>query len=228
MIKRKSVSKKAVKKPATKKKAKSTKTPTRRIKKPTEPTSGTYMGLFYESFVELSALFWAEELINAGYIVKVERSPSFVLVPAVYNNYVEKLKTKNKDRVQSIMNDVVYTPDYDFYFRKEALGLFIWDIDSATKCPKNLFIAQKDQKTGLYRVCVEVKPDFSRNNQTVGSVVKMKWLYQTHGVFTNLFKPDDIHKRMFCSAKYMVTKLGTIRKIKYPFVSLQSYIKSKK
>ena len=212
------------------KKKSTRKTPTKRIKKPTEPKVGKYIGVEYESFCELSCLFFAEELMKDGYVERVERSPSYMLCDPVQNTYALQLKRGSKHETQTISNGVSYTPDYDIYFTDKAIGKFCWELGSGTKWDKNLLVAQKVLSNGktLYRACVEVKPDFSRNSTTPKSVQSMKWLMQRLGVFVNLFRPNRIFEGLFVPGKYLTTERGTPRKLKFRPKNLGEYLKHKK
>lgn len=211
------------------KKKVSRKTPVKKIKKPVEPKVGKYINLEYESFCELSCLFFAEELMKEGYVKKVERSPSYVLCNPVQSTYLIHLKKGTKQDTQTISHGVTYTPDYDIYFTEKALGIFCWDLSSNIKWEKNLLVVQKVTvgEEVLYRACIEVKPDFSRNSTTPKSVQSMKWLMQKHGVFVNLFRPSRMFEGLFVPVKYLTTERGTLRKLKFKPKNLKEYLKSK-
>lgn len=224
----------------TPRKAKSKKTPTKRIKKPKEPKVGQYLGVDYESFCELSCLFFCEELIKAGYVKRVERSPSYLLCDPVQNTYAEQLKRGSKQVTQTVSLGVTYTPDYDIYFTEKAIGLFCWVLGSNTKWDKHLLVAQPLLYSGLpseydwdkkqeklYKATVEVKPDFQRASTTPKSVQSMKWLMQRLGVFVNLFRPNRIFEGLFVPDKYRITERGTSRVLKFKALNLQQYLKTK-
>jgi len=213
----------------TPKKTKSRKVPAKKVKKPKEPKVGTYIGLKYESFCELSCLFFAEELIKTGFVAKVERSPSYLLCDPVQNTYAEQLKRGSKQVTQTVSLGVTYTPDYDIYFTSRALGLFCWELGSDKKWDKSLLVAQRvDTPQGpLYRACCEVKPDFQRASTTPKSVQSMKWLMQRRGVFVNLFRPNRMFEGLFVPEKYKITERGTLRLLKFKVLSLQQYLKNK-
>lgn len=205
------------------------KTPTRRIKKPKESKVGKYIGLEYESFCELSCLFFAEELIKKGYVTKIERSPSYMLCDPVQNSYAVQLKRGSKQETQTISQGVSYTPDYDIYFTEKALGVFCWELGSGKKWEKNLLVAQRvnNSPIPLYRACCEVKPDFSRNSTTPKSVQSMKWLMQKQNVFVNLFRPNRVFEGLFVPDKYRITERGTQRILKFKARTLDEYLKKK-
>lgn len=213
----------------TQKKTKTKKVPAKKVKKPKEPKVGKYIGLEYESFCELSCLFFAEELIKTGYVAKVERSPSYLLCDPVQNTYAEQLKKGSKQVTQTVSLGVTYTPDYDIYFTNKALGLFCWELGSDKKWDKHLLVVQKvDTEQGiLYKACCEVKPDFQRASTTPKSVQSMKWLMQRRGVFVNLFRPNRIFEGLFVPEKYKITERGTLRLLKFKVLSLQQYLKNK-
>jgi hypothetical protein len=207
------------------KKKTSRKTPARKIKKPKEPKVGEYIGNEYESFCELSCLFFCEELMKLGYVEKVERSPSYLLCDPVQNTYAEQLKRGSKQVTQTVALGVTYTPDYDIYFTAKALGVFCWELGSDKKWDKNLLVAQK--VGDLYRACCEVKPDFQRASTTPKSVQSMKWLMQRRGVYVNLFRPNRMFEGLFVPEKYKITERGTPRVLKFKALNLQQYLKSK-
>lgn len=208
-----------------KKRAKSgRKTPVKRIQKPKEPKVGKYLNIEYESFCELSCLFFSEELIKTGFVDRVERSPSYLLCDPVQNTYVVQLKKGSKQETQTVSQGVSYTPDYDIYFTDKALGVFCWELGSDKKWTKNLLVVQK--VGNLYRACCEVKPDFSRNSTTPKSVQSMKWLMQKQGIFVNLFRPNRMFEGLFVPDKYRRTERGTPRLLKFKTKTLQQYLNS--
>lgn len=210
-------------------KKRTVKTPTKRIKKPKEAKVGTYLGLEYESFCELSCIFFAEELIKLGYVDRIERSPSYLLCDPIHNTYVEQLKRGSKSVTQTVCLGVSYTPDFDIYFTQKAVGVFCWVLGSGAKYDKDLLVAQpwtgQMNNVGLlYKATCEVKPDFQRNSTTPKSVQSMRWLMQKHGVFTNLFRPNRIFEGLFVPGKYMTTERGTKRILKFTPRNLQKYL----
>ena len=211
------------------------KTPSKRIKKPKEPKIGVYNGNEYESFCELSCLFFCEELMREGYVVKVERSPSYSLCDPVQSSYAIQLKRGSKQETQTISQGVTYTPDYDIYFTSKALGVFCWELGSGKKWDKNMLVAQRVMvpPTSItpngyaFMACCEVKPDFSRNSTTPKSVQSMKWLMQRHSVYVNLFRPNRVFEGLFVPEKYLTTERGTPRLLKFKTKTLQQYLKTK-
>lgn len=214
MARKKKSEKKVVKKPIKRKKVDKT------------PKEGEYMGLAYESFCELSCLYFAEELIKAGYATAIERPPSYTLCDPVQSSYAEQLKRGSKQVTQTISMGVTYTPDYIIWFTEKAVGKFIWELGSNTKYDKHLLVAQRRATGGLFCV-IEVKPDFSRNSTTPKSVQSMKWLYQRQGIFVNLFRPNRIFEGLFVPDKYRLTERGTSRLLKFKPKNLQEYLKTK-
>lgn len=200
-------------------------------KKPNVPKEGTYMGIPYESFCELSCLYFAEELIKAGYVDRIERSKSYLLCDPVQHTYAEQLKKGSRQVTQTISQGVTYTPDFDIYFTPKAAGIFFWYFGSPKKWDKELLVAQLehrfsgDTRPTFYKATIEVKPDFSRNSTTPKSVQSMKWLMQKHNIFVNLFRPNRIFKGLFTPSKYLLTERGTPRLLKFKPLSLQEYLK---
>jgi hypothetical protein len=212
-------------------KSRKTRNPVKKKKVPYVPKEGIYLNLPYESFCELSCLFFAEELIQLGYVATVTRPPSYVLCDPLISSYAQQLKRGSKMVSQTISNGVTYTPDFEIWFTGKALGVFCWDIADQSKWDKNLLVAQKREitlnsvKTVLYCATVEVKPDFSRNSTTPKSVQSMKWLYQKHSIFVNLFRPNRIFQGLFVPELYKYTERGTPRKLNFKPKSLHEYLK---
>lgn len=213
-MKKKTVKKAVVKKPVKK----------RKIDK--APKEGVYMNIAYESFCELSCIFFAEELIKAGYAISIGRSPSFSLCDPIQNSYAVQLKRGSRQDTQTISQGVTYTPDFIISFNAKAIGKFIWVLGSGVKCEKNLLVAHKITND-KYDVFIEVKPDFSRNSTTPKSVQSMKWLMQRHNIYTNLFRPNRMFEGLFVPDKYRLTERGTPRLLKFKPRNLQEYLKLK-
>lgn len=200
-----------------------------RVKKASVPKDGMYMGLEFESFCELSCIYFAEELIKLGYVDRIERSPSYMLCDPVQHTYAEQLKRSSKQVTQTICHGVSYTPDFDIYFTEKARGIFFWELSSSEKWEKHLLVAQKVQThptipDSLYKACIEVKPDFSRASTTPKSMQSMKWLFQKHGIYCNLFRPNRIFEGLFVPDKYRLTERGTQRLLKFTPLTLQQYL----
>jgi hypothetical protein len=194
-----------------------------RLKVDKSPKCGIHLGLEYESFCELSCIFFAEELMKLGYVDRIERSPSYLLCDPVQHTYVEQMKKASKSVTQTIARGVSYTPDFDIYFTSKALGVFCWEYGCTTKWDNHLFVVQL-QPDGTYRGCMEVKPDFQRNSTTPKSVQSMRWLMQKHNVYCNLFRPNRIFEGLFVPDKYLLTERGTPRLLKFKPLTLQQYI----
>ena len=97
---------------------------------------------------------------------------------------------------------------------------------STVKYEKNLLVAQNVGQ--LYRTSLEVKPDFQRNSTTPKSVQSMKWLFQKHGIFINLFRPNRIFEGLFVPDKYKITERGSLRVMKFQVRNLHEYLKTLK
>jgi hypothetical protein len=197
-------------------------------KKDKTPKEGQYMGIPYESFCELSCIYFAEELMKGGYVTKIERSPTYLLCDSVSSTYSEQLKRGSKTVTQTIARGVSYTPDFDIYFTEKAIGKFCWVLGTNSKWTPNLLVAQTTPIQGVFKATIEVKPDFSRNSTTPKSVQAMRWLYQRNNVFTNLFRPNRIFEGLFVPDKYRLTERGTPRLLKFKPKALQDYLKTLK
>ena len=145
--------------------------------------------------------------------------------------YVEIKKKGNLVKEQSLLNDSVYTPDFEIKWHKSALNIFVNPpiiklIDGVaytnelTKFDKNLFI-----KSG--ECLVEVKPAFDKHNMTRLVNINIKQMMQRHNIFVNLVKIPDLFKKTFTPKKYLFTPTGKNKVINYKAVLLEEYLKNK-
>jgi len=186
-----------------------------------------YLGLPWDSFDELNFLYWCEELIEAGYIKKVERAKSYLLTSGITNtySYVQQLKTKSKPvtKNQTILQGSSYNPDFEVTFTPLGVEKFCWQIGDNCKCDK-LFINDLhfnlDNKT-----TVEIKPDFDFNNMERLFRNNQKFLYEKYLVYTNLIIPSKLFQATFYPAKALLTnKTKQKKKINFVTKSLKEYL----
>jgi len=87
---------------------------------------------------------------------------------------------------QVMYESVVYTTDFTITWKKEAEGILYKEITSNKTA---LFLAQNRVSR------VEIKPDFDRKNSSKMSMMRMKWLWDTQSIYTNLIIPISDSKR---------------------------------
>lgn len=183
----------------------------------------------FQSKEELYFSFWLEELEQAGYINSWNNAKTYQLGEKIVNKYTEQLKTKSKEKEQTILNGCEYTPDFEINWNHKARNIFfdIFPNELTHKINLDLFIGQ--WVNGLdYTSIIEVKPNFDQNNMTRLNGINRKWMYQKYSVFVNLVKVPDIFKDTFTPKKYLVTDTGKqTRLIHFQTRSLEDYVKLK-
>ena len=186
---------------------------------------GTYNGVPYESGCELAFLYFAEVLKQKGFISKIERSESFLLCDSITHNYsLTGKRGASRPMTQTISLGHSYTADYRVTFTKKALGKFCWLLGDNSKNEKNLFVCQ--QIDNQYVTYVEVKPDFDSRGKTRSAINDMKWVFQKHEIFINLFRPNRWFEGTFTPSNYQFTERGVKRKLNFEVRTIDEYLKS--
>ena len=185
-----------------------------------------YMGMSLDSMEEKMFLYWCEELIQAGYIEKVERAKSYKLTNGVYNCYTKEtqLKTKLKcePKMDCVLNTYSYEPDFHVFFTAKGFEKFCWKLGTPTKVNKE-FIA--DLLYDFNKFCTfEIKGNFNRDNMIRLFQNNRKVLYDKYGIFANLVIPDKLFEATFLPKKASLTPTGQQRKINYPTKTLQEFL----
>ena len=184
---------------------------------------GIYKGIEWESFEELAFLYWAFELKNQGYIKSLRRSESFLLCDSMVHDFVVNLKTKSKPASEIVMHGHSYTPEFiiewDPKARKKIFDTLI--TSERYNCP----ILGTHKEWEGFTSYVEIKPMFDQNNMERLFKVNQKWMWQKHGIFVNLVKPQDLFQKTFTPAEYLRTPTGKPRKLNWKPRSLFDFLK---
>ncbi len=183
---------------------------------------GVYNSIPYESFNELHFLYWAEEMKEAGYILDIERAPSYMLTEGYTHNYTVQNKkgTQGSFKAQTIIRPSVYTPEFILTWNKAHVDKLIW-LFTDTKY-EALFIGHvSDFKV---KVWIEVKPHFNARGKTTLFVNNQKFLFKTHGIYVNLVKIPDLFEDTFTPKLYLKTATGKDRKINFEVKTLNQFI----
>jgi len=177
--------------------------------------------------------WWLDELVEAGYVIDYTDAKTYLLAPKLDYQYLEQKKTKSTLKEQSLMQQHVYTPDFDIRWNKSALGIFINPPitalelnDNSTVC-RNTILNKLDKD--LFIKCgesmlVEIKGTFNRFGGEKENSINRKWLFQKHGIYTNLVKVPDIFAKTFTPQKFLLTKTGKQRTIHFKIKTLEQYI----
>lgn len=177
---------------------------------------------------------WLDELVEAGYVIDYTDAKTYLLAPKLEYQYLEQKKTKSTLKEQSLMQQHVYTSDFDIRWNKKALGIFIntpMSIselnEDSTICKSNVVNNKLDKD--LFIKCgetmlVEIKGTFNRFGGEKENAINRKWLFQKHGIYTNLVKVPDIFAKTFTPKKFLLTKTGKQRTIHFKIKTLKEYI----
>jgi hypothetical protein len=172
----------------------------------------------FDSKEEEYFYWWLLELEEYGLIANIERvTTGFKLCDKLEVN----VKEKGKDKLVTLLDERVYTPDFKFTILSH--NLLFNDIDNIVVNPNKrnteVIIGQDKQ------VYVECKPSFDQNNMTRLFKINQKEMYSKLGIFVNLIKIPSIFKHTFTPAKYLLTdKSNKARKINFKVVTVKEYI----
>lgn len=143
--------------------------------------------------------FWADDLIKAGYILKVVRTEEMgpiELFPGLYKEFSEervvyagtpKEEIRTKIRKVCLLKPAVYRPDRVVYWAEKSKGLFFTpytEIESLTAMP--CYYVGQETPDGGYITALDVKSPFGGKNQSdVSFSIKKKWVWEKAKVLTN-------------------------------------------
>lgn len=198
----------------------------------------SYRNITCDSDEEVYFLMWAFELMEHGYIKRIERSPSFTLTEGWINEYEEQLKTKKKEKKQIILHPSVYTPDILLTFNESKYKKLVWLKPWQDKEKyESLFIGTNearvnfilDQKDSSYppntQVFIEIKPQFDMHSMTRLFILNQKFMWSKYKIFVNLVKIPDLFASTFTPKEYMKTSGNKDRKIKFKITTCEEYLK---
>lgn len=184
------------------------------VRKATNKEQRYYNGIPIDSNEEAYTIMWLEELIQHGYIERIERAGTFTLSEPIVNEYTHKavLKTKTKDvaKKQKILHGHVYTPEFKLYFTQKGITALVDLIEDETKGElTKLFIGHYEQ--GQIVAYVEIKPEYDQNNMERLFKINRAWMMDKYGIYINLIKPLQLFEKTFTPAKYLITSTGKKR-----------------
>lgn len=100
-----------------------------------------YEGEIFDSKRELSRYLVLLDAVKDGKITELERQPYFVLIPAIKENYVVRLKTKEKIKERTIQRPITYCADFRYKKQGEVV---VEDVKVSPHClPKEFQLKLK-------------------------------------------------------------------------------------
>ncbi len=181
----------------------------------------------FDSDEELYLYWYFLELQEKGYILEIKRGKTYLLSDKIFRQYIKKIQLKTKVKIEVkdliIMEDHVYTPDYEIVWAEKAKGLFylpLQGLESKTK----LAIAQVIE--GKTTSIIEVKPIFDAQNMTRLFTLNKKWMFQIYGLYVTKLVHQEIFEATFTPVRYLFTnKSKGVRKIDFKVKTLEEYLK---
>lgn len=194
----------------------------RKVKK--KDNKGIYKGIEWESFEELAFLYWAFELKNQGYIKAIRRAESYLLCDSMVHDYVVNLKTKSKPASELIMHGHSYTPEFIVEWEDKGKSKIFDGLHSDNKYSTCFRAHASHVRSGFYSY-IEIKPMFDQNNMERLFRVNQKWMWQKHGIYVNLIKPQELFQKTFTPNEYLRTPTGKPRKLNWKPRSLFDFLR---
>lgn len=188
-----------------------------------------YKGSRYDSDEEIYFAFWCDELLEHGYLKKWMRNrKTYTLTEGLNHHWVKEtvLKTKIKveDKVQKLLLDSCYTPDFVLYWTAKAKNVFFQSLTGHHNQITAPFIAKKTKDApATWKSVVEVKPDFDRFNMTRAFVMNQKFMWYKWKIFVSLVEYKDLFSKTFTPQRYLKTKTGKIRKLNWVKTSILQF-----
>lgn len=173
--------------------------------------------------------WWCEELEQAGYINSFSQCQTYQLGEKIINKYQETLKTKTKEKEQTIMQGCAYTPDFEINWNLDAVNKFfdLFPTLTNTKINNDLILAKIIEENNIkkFKSIIEIKGSYDFKQMNTLNAVNRKWLYQKYNIFVNLVKVPDIFKQTFTPKRYLLTDGGKQQRIiNFSVITLNEFI----
>lgn len=187
----------------------------------------------FDSDMELWFSWWLNELVEAGYVIDYTDAKTYLLSEKLDYQYLDKKKTKSILKEQSLIQQHVYTPDFDIRWHKSALGIFINPPITALELNDNSVVCRNTQLNKLDKdlfiksgdaMLVETKGGYSKFGGLKENSINRKWLFARYRIFVNLVKVPDIFAKTFTPKKFLLTSTGKQRTIHFKIKILEEYI----
>lgn len=193
-----------------------------------------YNDLLFDSKGEVYFYWWVVELHKKGVITSYEIYPEpFELSQPEPHRYIEALKTKNRNKKETIIQGHIYTPDFVLHWNPLKAHKFVQYIDDSVKYNKSKLLTSTLYNQLTY---IEVKPSYDQNNMTRAFKINQKWVYFKYREYVNLVIAEAGKKGMkntnmffnktFVPKRFLLTDAGTRKRIiHYPVKTLTEYLK---
>ena len=104
-------------------------------------TKVEYDGIKFDSKKEMQRYIVLKDAENSGAISNLELQVKYELIPAVREEYIEHLKTKDKIKTRTLQLPITYTCDFQYF--KDGV-LIVEDVKASPKMlPKEFVLKEK-------------------------------------------------------------------------------------
>ena len=190
-----------------------------------------------DSWEEAHFVWWALEMMEAGYIHRLYRAVTYDLSDFLDVWYEVHLKTKTNKKHKCILQPHEYTPDFQVEWTPKGHKKLLSVIDRMVN-PKSYFWA--NDIDGRPVSIIEVKPSFDKNNMTRLARVNIKWVLQKYGLYVQIVDNSVVMSKRceiknknclfnstFMPKRYLQTDNSRIkRKISYEYQTIEQWQKS--
>ena len=111
-----------------------------------------YQGISFDSKKEMERYMYLLGAQKNGVITDLQRQVKFELIPAVREEYIEHLKTKDKVKTRTLQLAITYT--CDFSYKKDG-ELVIEDVKASPKMLPKEYILKKKLLFAIHRISIK-------------------------------------------------------------------------
>ena len=111
-----------------------------------------YQGISFDSKKEMERYMYLLDAQRNGVITDLQRQVRFELIPAVREEYIEHLKTKDKVKTRTLQLAITYT--CDFSYKKDG-ELVIEDVKASPKMLPKEYILKKKLLFAIHRISIK-------------------------------------------------------------------------
>ena len=198
--------------------------------------------------IELYSEWYFQELKEQGFLIDWKREPETIVCADKHKeDFLVRMKTKNKVGVFNLFQEIVYTYDYRLTWHEKARYIFydvidINDHDRIFEHGRTPFIANYDYDEKGNRMHVtdlDVKPThsvvkFGKTSTSITFPIKQRMIFDKTGRYINKFVPipmagsgkkSSMFIKTFTPKRYLLTDAGLRgRKIEFEVKDLNTFV----
>ena len=197
----------------------------------------------YDSPEEAYVSWYLDEPVEGGYVEDYVPQPKSLLLSG-RKTYIwgKELKTKTKKGVSTLLQEHVYTPDFQVKWTSPQSWLLTKSVSWArciTSLSESLYVEKSppfwtsdmdeaEQYLGFHESYWEVKPSYDQHNMKRLFTINQKWLYDKYGIYVQKIIPQKLFEATFTPKRYLLTDKGKQkRKIIFATRTLEEYVRSR-